>query len=201
LIRHLALLLALCMISACSSLQQTQPPEELASAARIRELAALEVWTMQGRIAVKQATGSGQGKIIWQQSGEATDISLAGPLGSGAINVHWVPEEVVVSGADLDVKHRYTGNDAAEQFLAEQLGWQFPAASIRYWLLGIPNPDLPYTQDFGADGSLLSMQQSGWQVAYQRFAVVAGYVLPAKLQLEGDAVRLRVVVDEWLLSE
>jgi len=201
LIRPIALFLALAMLSACSSLQQTATLEEVANAERMRQLAELDVWTMQGRIAVKRAAGSGQGKITWQQSGEDTDISLAGPLGSGAINIHWVPDEVVVSGADLDVQHRYTGSDAAEQFLAEQLGWPFPAASIRYWLLGMPNPDLAYTQDFGADGALLRVQQSGWQVNYERFAVVNGYVLPAKLQVESDAVRLRVIVDKWFLIE
>lgn len=200
-IRTIAVLLALAMLSACSSLQHTAPPEELANAQRMRELEVLDVWTMQGRIAIKQASGSGQGKIVWLQNGEDADIVLSGPLGSGAVNIHWVPDEVVVSGAELDVQHRYTGSDAAEQFLAEQLGWQFPAASIRYWLLGIPNPDFAYTQDFGADGALLRLQQSGWQVEYQRFVAVNGYVLPAKLQVQSAAVRLRVVVDDWLFAE
>jgi outer membrane lipoprotein LolB len=202
LIRLIAALLALALLASCSSLQQTVAPEDLANAERMRQLAGLDAWTMQGRIAIKQVTGgSGQGKIIWLQNGEDTDISLSGPLGSGAVNIHWVPDEVVVSGADLDVQHRYTGSDAAEQFLAEQLGWQFPAASIRYWLLGLPNPDFAYTQNFSADGALLGLQQLGWTVDYQRFAAVNGYVLPAKLQVQGDAVRLRVVIDDWLLAK
>ena len=104
-------------------------------------------------------------------------------------------------GADLDVQHRYTGGDAAEQFLAEQLGWQFPAASIRYWLLGIPNPGYQFEQEFGEAGELLSISQLGWRVQYQRFARVDAHLLPSKLQIQNTEVRLRLIVDSWSLGD
>ena len=182
-------------------MQVSRAPQSSEADERIARLSTLTEWSMEGRIAVKQSSGGGQGRLSWQQAGNTTDIRLAGPLGAGAMNIHWVPEEVTVRGADLDLQHRYSGEDAAEKFLAEQLGWSFPAGSIRYWLLGIPNPAYPYRQQFSISGELLSIQQLEWLVEYQRFALVDGRSLPTKLQVEGSDVRLRLVVDDWNLSE
>lgn len=199
-LRGLVLLLVVAL-SACSSLREASAPVDDSMAQRIAQLSLLDDWSMQGRIAVKQPEGSGQGKILWEQAGETADIGLAGPLGAGAINIHWVPDELTMVGADLDVQHRYTGGDAAEQFLAEQLGWQFPAASIRYWLLGIPNPGYQFEQEFGEAGELLSISQLGWRVQYQRFARVDAHLLPSKLEIQNTEVRLRLIVDSWSLGD
>ena len=199
-LRGLVLLLVVAL-SACSSLREASAPVDDSMAQRIAQLSLLDDWSMQGRIAVKQPEGSGQGKILWEQAGETVDIGLAGPLGAGAINIHWVPDELTMVGADLDVQHRYTGGDAAEQFLAEQLGWQFPAASIRYWLLGIPNPGYQFEQEFGEARELLSISQLGWRVQYQRFARVDAHLLPSKLQIQNTEVRLRLIVDSWSLGD
>jgi outer membrane lipoprotein LolB len=199
-LRGLVLLLVVAL-SACSSLREASAPVDDSMAQRIAQLSLLDDWSMQGRIAVKQPEGSGQGKILWEQAGETVDIGLAGPLGAGAINIHWVPDELTMVGADLDVQHRYTGGDAAEQFLAEQLGWQFPAASIRYWLLGIPNPGYQFEQEFGEAGELLSISQLGWRVQYQRFARVDAHLLPSKLRIQNTEVRLRLIVDSWSLGD
>ena len=198
---RLLFLFVVVLVSACSSLQESRAPDNSEAAARIARLSALTDWSVEGRIAVKQSSGGGQGRISWQQAGDTTDIRLAGPLGAGAMNIHWVPDEVTVRGADLDVQHRYSGDDAAEKFLTEQLGWSFPAGSIRYWLLGIPNPAYPYQQQYSESGELISIQQLEWLVQYQRFALVDGRVLPAKLQVEGSDVRLRLVVDDWNLPD
>ena len=199
-LRGLVLLLVVAL-SSCSSLREVSAPVDDSMAQRIAQLSLLDDWSMRGRIAVKQPEGSGQGKILWEQAGETADIGLAGPLGAGAINIHWVPDELTMVGADLDVQHRYTGGDAAEQFLAEQLGWQFPAASIRYWLLGIPNPGYQFEQEFGEAGELLSISQLGWRVQYQRFARVDAHLLPSKLQIQNTEVRLRLIVDSWSLGD
>ena len=199
-LRGLVLLLVVAL-SACSSLREASAPVDDSMVQRIAQLSLLDDWSMQGRIAVKQPEGSGQGKILWEQAGETADIGLAGPLGAGAINIHWVPDELTMVGADLDVQHRYTGGDAAEQFLAEQLGWQFPAASIRYWLLGIPNPGYQFEQEFGEAGELLSISQLGWRVQYQRFARVDAHLLPSKLRIQNTEVRLRLIVDSWSLGD
>ena len=200
-IRRVFVAVLVVALSACSSLREVSAPANDSMAQRIADLSALDDWSMRGRIAVKQPAGSGQSKILWEQTGETTDIGLTGPLGAGAINIHWVPDELTLVGADLDVRHRYIGGNAAEQFLAEQLGWQFPAASIRYWLLGIPNPGYQFEQEFGEAGELLSISQLGWRVQYQRFARVDAHLLPSKLEIQNTEVRLRLIVDSWSLGD
>ena len=79
-------------------MQVSRAPQSSEADERIARLSTLTEWSMEGRIAVKQSSGGGQGRLSWQQAGNTTDIRLAGPLGAGAMNIHWVPEEVTVRG-------------------------------------------------------------------------------------------------------
>jgi outer membrane biogenesis lipoprotein LolB len=41
------------------------------------------------------------------------------------------------------------------------------------------------------------IEQSGWRLAYDSFAVVEGLNLPRRLSAERGTVRVRVIVDTW----
>jgi len=191
------LMLAGLILGACTSLKQAEGPEQKLFSDRIAVLSQLQDWSLSGRMAVKHTDGGGQGSLNWSQSGDTTDIVLSGPLGIGTMNIHWVPEEVVVNGSNLDIEHRYSGEDAATEFLTSQLGWEFPAKSIRYWLLGIPDPAFAYDTTYSDTGELVSITQLDWEVRYSRFTEQEGYLLPAKMEVEKSGLRLRLVVDEW----
>jgi outer membrane biogenesis lipoprotein LolB len=41
------------------------------------------------------------------------------------------------------------------------------------------------------------IEQAGWRLAYDSFAVVEGLNLPRRITAERGAVRVRVIVDAW----
>ncbi|MCC7256760.1 MAG: outer membrane lipoprotein LolB [Gammaproteobacteria bacterium] len=166
---------------------------------RRTELLAIGDWTLRGRFAVKAEGGGGQGSLEWRQQGEHSRIHLSGPFGTGAWEIDWDARSLTVRSRDGEVTRRWTGEDAAGQFLAEQLGWSFPAVSTRYWLLALADPRSTARETWSAEGRLAALEQNGWTVTYGRYVETAGLAMPGRIVLENTRARLRVVVDRWQL--
>ena len=80
-------------------------------------------------------------------------IRLSGPFGAGAYEINWMPGEITVYSRGTEAA-LVLGPDAAERFLAEQVGWSFPVTSVRYWLLGLADPAAPAAEQVDAGGRL-----------------------------------------------
>lgn len=180
--------------------QRVEIPEGAESVlARQARLLGLTQWEVRGRIAIKSADTGAQGNLQWLQTGAAARIRLSGPFGAGAYEINWLPGQITVLSRDAETALEYVGPDAAERFLVEQVGWSFPVSSLRYWLLGLADPALPVTEQADARGRLRELQQSGWVVRYEDYVQSAATWLPRKLVIESEQLRVRFVIDTWLL--
>jgi len=101
---------------------------------------------------------------------------------------------------------RYTGNDgqslsgdAADTALARLLGFAPPLASLRYWLLGVPDPGASAQQRGDALGRVAALTQSGWQVDYADYQPAGSAVLPGRLTLRRGALQLKLRITHWEL--
>lgn len=192
------LFLATLVLASCSLRGPERPVEPTANwAERRAQLQSLPRWDLRGRIAVKADQGGGQGDIEWQQQGDATHIRVSGPFGAGAYEIRWDPASLSINSRNGEFSRSWPGQDAAQQFLTEQLGWAFPAVSTRYWLLGLPDPGFPAQETFAPDGRLAALDQNGWTVTYERYVQVASLAMPAKIVLVNPRARLRLVIDRW----
>jgi outer membrane lipoprotein LolB len=97
-------------------------------------------------------------------------------------------------------------SDAARAELAMRLGFDPPLKSLRYWLLGAPDPTLPAEETVDEQQQRLqSLEQDGWQVDYSAYmptdltpvGSAGGLGLPAKMTVQRPGVRVRLVVDGW----
>jgi len=199
-VRSLWPALALGMLAGCAALRPVAEAPPVDWAARDARVAALADWQARGRIAVKSARGGGQGDVQWRQSGEAARIRVSGPFGAGAYEIRWDPGALRVLSRNGEFVREWQGAAAAEAFLGEQLGWPFPAASIRWWVLGLAGLASPATPEVTPRGELARLEQDGWTVSYERYGEAAGLPMPERLVLEGPQVRLRVVIDHWCLE-
>lgn len=166
-------------------------------AVRRERLLALDAWEARGRIAVKAGSGGGQGDIHWQQQGESARIRLAGPFGAGAYEIRWDPARLSITSRDGEFEQAWAGADAAERFIAGHLGWSFPAASVRYWVLGLADPGQESQLVLSGEGRPRVVTQAGWTVTFERFAERRGLALPVRLTALGPGARVRLVVDRW----
>jgi outer membrane lipoprotein LolB len=73
---------------------------------------------------------------------------------------------------------------------------------MRYWMLGVPDPDGKAAETLDAGQQQLELlQQLGWTIDYTGYNETDGMLLPRKLTMEGDGIRIRVIVERWQLGE
>jgi len=183
----LAALLAGCVAPPRKAVTQLPWPDQRA------RLQALDTYELTGRVAIVAGTEGNSAHLSWQQQGARSTVELSGALGLGGLHV-------VADGATLDVQtskgDRLTSDQAREE-LESKLGFQPPLSSLRYWLLGVPDPALPSTETVGTDQRLTALVQDGWQVAYPDYLEANGYSLPRRLTIRRGDVRVRLVVYRW----
>ena len=146
-------------------------------------------WALNGRAAASIGKLGWQASLAWKQQGSTSELHLTGPLGIGASLVRLSPEGLSIDGA----KPR---EDAAA-ILRERLGVDLPLGSLRFWLLGVPDPGEDSTIARNAQDRAQQLIQSGWTVVIDRYMPVQGDWLPAQLSVLRDDVRLRIAVDTW----
>lgn len=161
--------------------------------ARLSALHGIDAWSLSGRIAVAAQERGWNGSLLWDQSGETFAIRLIGPMGSGTVRVEGDPGWMHIRGSD--------GSETATAdpggALAEWLGSPLPVASLRWWVLGLPDPVDPVPVRLDAGGRAAGFDQLGWRVTYPRYTLHDGIVVPGMVVAENAESRLRVIVDHW----
>jgi len=189
----------LLLLTGCSGLRPVAD-QPLGWDARRSALLQLADWSFRGRVAVRYGSDGGQGGIDWAQVASETRVRVNGPFGAGAWELVWTPTEVVLTRRGEDRSEHYTGPDAAESFMREQLGWSFPAGSTRYWVLGVLDPAFDGLEVFDPeDGDLVRLEQGGWTVSLERFVQQDQLLLPDRLVLENPRTRIRLAISRWAL--
>lgn len=152
-------------------------------------------WEMSGRAAVATEKDGYNAKLRWIQQGTASEARLSGALGVGGVLVR-------ANGDSLEVetsKGEHLSAEEARPALERAVGVELPIHGLRYWLLGVPIPDVPGEETLDPQGRLVKLQQEGWAIAYDRYSQVDGSWLPGKTVLVRGSVRVRVIADRWQL--
>lgn len=180
------------LLSACVT-TPTQSPGGQAWDARRPQLQAREHFDLKGRVAVAAGNDGFNARLLWKQTGTRSTVALDGPLGAGGV-------QITSDGASLTVltsKGEHLDNQAARSELAARLGFDPPIGSLRYWVLGVPDPATPAKETLDGQQRLASLQQDGWQIDYAAYTSVGGEWLPSRVTLQREGVRVRLIVDGW----
>jgi outer membrane lipoprotein LolB len=188
---RLAMLLVLFSALAGCMTTRPAPPPPPASPwdQRVIELQRAESWQVDGRAAVAFGTQGWQASLHWRQSGTVTEVNLSGPLGIGALSLKQGPDGLSLNGAPP--------SEAVMAQLQDKLGFALPLENLHYWLLGIPNPAAAYELTRNEQDRAKTLEQGGWSIVYDRYMPVKGDVLPARLSLSREDVRVRIIIDRW----
>jgi outer membrane lipoprotein LolB len=184
--RALTLVLC-CALSACVTTRPLPPSTEWL--ARVYQLQNAGDWQLDGRAAVALGTQGWQATLNWRQAQTIAEVHLSGPFGIGAMVLKQTAEGLSLNGAPP--------SDVVLSQVQEKLGFDLPIENLHYWLLGVPDPGSTYEVARNEQDRAKTLTQAGWSIAYDRYVPVAGDVLPARLVLIRDAVRVRIVIDHW----
>ncbi|MGB6485941.1 MAG: lipoprotein insertase outer membrane protein LolB [Steroidobacteraceae bacterium] len=191
----LALALALVFALAGCQTVPVSPAPSVSWSVRRPELQALGRFGLNGRVAVAVGNQGFNAGLRWTQSAAVTQLALTGPLGAGGV-------EITANGDDLSVvtsNGKRLGNTAARMQLEDKLGFEPPLASLRYWVLGVPDPAAPAAVQLDSQQRVTQLTQNGWQIDYTAYMPVGAEWLPRLLTLRRQDVRVRMVVDGWQL--
>jgi outer membrane lipoprotein LolB len=161
--------------------------------ARRAALQGRDHFQIKGRVAVAAGQEGFTASVRWAQNGTQSQLALDGPLGVGGLRVTTDGTTLVLvnaHGERLD-------SEAARAELKIRLGFDAPLASLRFWILGVPDPSSPAVEVVDVARRLTSLQQSDWQIEYADYVVVKGEWLPGRMTLRRADVRLRLIVDHW----
>jgi outer membrane lipoprotein LolB len=146
-------------------------------------------WQLDGRAAAALGEQGWQASLSWRQSGGSSDLHLAGPLGVGSTDIRVSPAGLALNGAPPST--------AVRAQLEAKLGFDLPLDSLRYWLLGIPDPTAPYDLTRNDQDRALKLSQSGWTIEYDEYMASNGDLLPKRLVLNRPDARVRIAVERW----
>ncbi len=194
-VRHVAtLLVVLATVSGCATERGVALPEFDDWRARVSVLTELHSWSFSGRIGVSAGTEGFNGRLRWRQDVDQFEASVSGPLGAGAIGISGDSDAVTIDEGDGKVI-RMTD---PEFELGLRYGWTIPVESLRYWALGVPDPEQPANLDFGEGGTLTRIAQAGWTVVIPQYREGGGQLMPRRITAENGETRVRLVIDNWV---
>lgn len=175
----------------------TQPHHGLESvtASESKALISLDFWRMEGRIGVQSKTEAWHAHISWEHESLQDRLLIQGPLNQGLVSIVLRKGLIYINdGHGEGVLSR-----EPELALRKRLGFSVPLYSLRYWVMGLPDPAAEHTvlSDPSAD---YGFGQSGWLLGMDDYKAIGGYKLPGRLKIQGSEVKLKLVIDNWNLE-
>lgn len=153
----------------------------------------MDQWEFAGRIGVSAGTEGFNGKLWWRQDGPVYRARISGPLGVGTVFINGNRGELTVT----DNNGVATRLEDAEKDLRDRYGWTIPIESLRYWALGVIDPELPAVARPDDQGRISQFGQGTWSVHITEYREAAGQPMPRRLSAVSGDVKVRLVIDEW----
>ncbi|MGZ4997460.1 MAG: lipoprotein insertase outer membrane protein LolB [Methylobacter sp.] len=178
------------LLSSCSVVPVE--PDMHYSRTAMLHLYELEHWSFEGRLALTGQNDSWSANISWEHSPESEQIRLSGPLGQGTVVISLTGNAVTIDRGSGDVQ----SSTQPEEFINQQLGMFVPVRSLRYWVIGLPEPSRSY-KDIG-----VGFNQSGWLSEYKQMQLVNNDgAMPHKMTVMNNRVKLKFIIDRWVLND
>jgi outer membrane lipoprotein LolB len=175
------------MLSACSTVPVT--PEAHYSRIAREHLYQLERWSFEGKLALTGKKDSWQANINWGHRPDDEKIKLSGPLGQGATVIQLTGDLVTIDRGDGKVQ----SSTQPEAFINQQLGMFVPVHSLRYWVIGLPEPTSAFV------GTATGFKQAGWLIEYKQMQSVDDQSMPRNITVTNEQVKLKLVIDQWVM--
>jgi len=149
---------------------------------------------LNGRLAVRQDAQAISASLRWRHDGLSEEMILTGPLGAGSAELLRDP-----GGVTLRSGGREQRAADAETLMRAALGFALPLDGLRYWVRGQTAPgERAVRLQRDALGRLVSFHEAGWQVSIVGYSAEPLAALPRRIDVESDALRVRLVIDQWL---
>jgi outer membrane lipoprotein LolB len=180
---RLVLLLSVLILNACSS--STYLKKKADWWVSNSELD-IQVWGFRGRMLIRSDEVL-NANIRWQHNGTVDELSLYGVWGLDKRKIEIDGKKISLdSGKD----RKLISNDV-DGFIAQQLGFIVPLTALRRWVLGRPIKNKSVIEIENG------FEQLGWKIKSSRFKKTEIGVMPHKLEISKNEIKLILIIDRW----
>lgn len=177
--------LAVPLIAACTS-----------SGPLTRDFAPPPSFELGGRIAARYQERVFSSALRWKQTAGNDEIWLTAPLGQTIAYLQADAEGATLTAAD---QKQYRAS-SLEALTRSALGWRFPVAGLRYWVLGQLAPDMASSAiERDASSRVSRAQQGDFRVAFSY--ADAGAQRPMRVDIVGGEAEIRLVIDSLTMQQ
>lgn len=155
----------------------------------------LDSWQARGKVAYRLPEDAGSAGLLWEQTGEQSEVRLSGPLGVGSTLIRNDGPLIRVRRDGID---RLYPADAAPWLPDGQL-LPIPIASLHFWLRGVPDPSLSLEQLETAAARAALIRQAGWVVTIRTYRAAGALALPERIEIRNETgeFSLTVLLRDW----
>jgi outer membrane lipoprotein LolB len=153
-----------------------------------------ERWEAEGKAAVRTDKRGGNLYFTWTQLGPDYRIIVRGPLGLGRAELKGSPQQVTLSGDNI----QEVSAGSLEDLLEATTHRRAPLSHALHWIRAEPGSPKAEVRR-GPDGKLTQIKEDGWTIDYLEWSEEAPN-LPRKLTLDGPEGRATVIIGLWRLN-
>jgi len=152
----------------------------------------IQQWQMSGKLGYRTANDGGSATFDWRQQPQRGDIHFSGPLGFGSADLRWDSGRAEL----ITAKETYQARSPGE--LAWHLtGFWLPVSALQYWARGLPWPGAPADAEYDDQQRLISLEQLGWSLSFDRYEPIAGVALPYRIKARQNSNRFTLLIKDW----
>lgn len=151
-------------------------------------------WEAEGKAAVRSDKRGGNIYFTWTQLGPDYRIVVRGPLGLGRAELKGSPQQVTLSGDNI----QEVSAGSLEDLLEATTHRRAPLSHALHWIRAEPG-SAKAELSRGPDGKLTRIKEDGWTIDYLEWSEEAPN-LPRKLTLAGPEGQATVIIGMWRLN-
>lgn len=161
-----------------------------------QKLEQIKNWSLSGKIAIYIEKERQSANLHWRQTGEDYSIQLTTFIGTRILQVTKNSEGVEIIN---DEGEKFVGQDASTLIRELSPGLDLPIASLQQWIKGNPVDASYQLNDQQLVSDLLGKDENSglWAVNYQQYQLYGNNLLPRKIELKQDHIRVKIAINQW----
>ncbi len=183
------------LLAGCASLNERwDEPLILENKIEKERRQAMKSWSLSGRLSLRDSKRSELSLIKWRHN-EVVDLWVLSSLIGGTI-----AEISYTKGIAYIKEPKKSLKALSNQTLRETFGFVPPLQHLSYWVRGLPDSEGESNALEGEEYTIKGFEQHGWTVNLARYGREDGVVLPSKIVISKDGLKITIVVDKWKIE-
>ena len=151
---------------------------------------------LSGRVSARYQDRAFSSALRWKQNVGSDEIWLSTPLGQALAYLQADAAGATLTAAD---QKQYRAS-SIESLTRSALGWRFPVAGLRYWVLGqtAPGMALSAVERDGAN-RITRFEQESMRVTFNYAEPEAAR--PSRIEVAGGDAEIRLVIDSLITQQ